>query len=40
MTITEVAYSCGFDSLATFYRAFKAEFGMTASEARTTDKEG
>ena len=34
MAVTQVAFSCGFDSLATFYRAFKAGFGMTASEAR------
>jgi AraC-like DNA-binding protein len=34
MPVTQVAFSCGFDSLATFYRAFKAGFGITASEAR------
>ncbi|MRV75519.1 helix-turn-helix domain-containing protein [Duganella sp. FT92W] len=34
-TITDIAFACGFDSLATFYRAFKAEAGMTASEFRT-----
>lgn len=33
-SVTEVAMSCGFDSLATFYRAFRACFGMTASEWR------
>lgn len=32
--VTAVALACGFDSLATFYRAFKAETGMTASEFR------
>ena len=36
MSITEIAFACGFDSLATFYRAFKSEYGMTASEMRET----
>jgi AraC-like DNA-binding protein len=34
MPITEIAFACGFDSLATFYRCFKAEFEATASEFR------
>lgn len=34
LSITEIALGCGFDSLATFYRQFKARFGMTASEMR------
>ena len=34
MSITEVAFACGFDSLATFYRLFKLKFGVTASELR------
>lgn len=34
MPITDIALSCGFESLATFYRSFKAEFGVTASEFR------
>jgi len=34
-TITSIAFACGFDSLATFYRAFKAEAGMTATEYRS-----
>lgn len=34
MPITDVAYACGFESLATFYRCFKAEFQATASEIR------
>lgn len=34
LSITDIAYACGFDVLATFYRAFKAEAGMTASEFR------
>lgn len=34
MTITDIAFSCGFESLQTFYRLFKAEYGVTASELR------
>lgn len=34
MPITEIAFACGFDSLATFYRCFKAKFRSTASEIR------
>jgi transcriptional regulator GlxA family with amidase domain len=34
MPITDVAFACGFESLATFYRCFKAEFQATASEIR------
>ncbi len=36
MSITEVAFASGFDSLATFYRLFKLKFGVTASELRHT----
>jgi AraC-like DNA-binding protein len=32
--ITDIAYACGFDSLATFYRCFRAETGTTATEWR------
>lgn len=32
--IAEIAFSCGFDSLATFYRAFRASFGMTPGDFR------
>lgn len=32
--VTDVAFACGFDSLATFYRCFRAETGMTATEWR------
>lgn len=39
MSITEIAFVCGFDSLATFYRAFKSEYGMTASEMRETTRQ-
>lgn len=34
LAITDVALHCGFESLATFYRLFKAEFAMTASDVR------
>jgi AraC-like DNA-binding protein len=34
MPITDIAFACGFESLATFYRCFKAEFEATASEFR------
>ena len=34
--VTDIAYECGFDSLATFYRCFKTEFQVTASEFRVT----
>ncbi|HEX7925400.1 MAG TPA: AraC family transcriptional regulator [Bradyrhizobium sp.] len=32
--IDEVAFSCGFDSIATFYRVFRATYGMTPGDAR------
>lgn len=32
--VSDVALACGFDSLATFYRAFRTVRGMTASEWR------
>jgi AraC-like DNA-binding protein len=35
MRIGDVAFASGFDSLATFYRSFKAQLGMTASDARS-----
>lgn len=34
LPLTDVALGCGFDSLATFYRCFRAGVGMTASEWR------
>jgi AraC-like DNA-binding protein len=33
-TITEVAFGCGFGSLATFNRRFRADQGMTPGEYR------
>ncbi|THD42401.1 MAG: AraC family transcriptional regulator [Bradyrhizobium sp.] len=35
LPVTDVAYRCGFESLATFYRAFKTAFAMTATEFRS-----
>ncbi|WP_076864734.1 AraC family transcriptional regulator [Bradyrhizobium mercantei] len=32
--IDEIAFSCGFDSIATFYRTFRATYGMTPGDAR------
>ncbi|TWO68728.1 helix-turn-helix domain-containing protein [Caenimonas sedimenti] len=33
-SVTDIALACGFDSLATFYRSFRAVAGMTATEWR------
>jgi AraC-like DNA-binding protein len=33
-SVSDIAYGWGFRSLATFYRAFRREFGMTPSEMR------
>lgn len=32
--VADIAFSCGFDSLATFHRAFRAAYGMTPSDYR------
>ena len=34
LPVTQVAYTCGFASLSTFSRAFRAHFGITPSESR------
>jgi AraC-like DNA-binding protein len=34
LTIAEIAFACGFDSLATFYRAFRAVEGITPGDFR------
>jgi AraC-like DNA-binding protein len=34
LSVTEIAFACGFDSLATFYRAFRGLYGMAPGEAR------
>ncbi len=36
LPVTQIAYGCGFDSLATFYRVFASTYGMTPGEARIT----
>jgi len=33
-SVTDIAYRSGFDSLATFYRAFRAAYAMTPRDAR------
>lgn len=37
LPVTQIAYGCGFDSLATFYRVFASTYGMTPGEARVAD---
>lgn len=32
--VGDIAYACGFDSIATFYRVFRSAFGMTPSDVR------
>ena len=34
-TVAEIAFGCGFDSLPTFYRAFRAAAGMAPGDLRT-----
>lgn len=36
LPVTEIAYACGFDSLATFYRLFTSVYGMAPREFRMT----
>jgi len=33
-SVTEIAFACGFDSLATFYRAFRSLYGMAPGDVR------
>lgn len=33
--VADIAYACGFDSIATFYRVFRATYGMTPGDMRT-----
>jgi AraC-like DNA-binding protein len=33
-SITEIVFACGFNSLATFYRAFQREFGAAPGDLR------
>jgi AraC-like DNA-binding protein len=37
-SITDIAYAWGFNSLATFYRAFQREFGMAPGDLRARDE--
>jgi AraC-like DNA-binding protein len=32
--VADVAYACGFDSLSTFYRSFRAAFRMSPADFR------
>lgn len=36
LSVTEVAYACGFDSLATFYRLFAGAYGIAPGEFRAS----
>lgn len=38
--IDEIAFSCGFDSIATFYRVFRATYGITPGDARRAPLDG
>ena len=33
--IEDIAFACGFESIATFYRVFRSLYGMTPGDART-----
>lgn len=37
-SVTDIAYGWGFNSLATFYRAFQREFGMAPGDLRARDE--
>ena len=39
LSVTEIAYSCGFNDLSYFIKTFKAEKGMTPRAFRRGDKE-
>jgi AraC-like DNA-binding protein len=34
-SVADIAYACGFDSIATFYRVFRSTFGMTPGDVRS-----
>lgn len=36
LSVTQIAYACGFDSLATFYRAFRGAYEMTPGDMRSS----
>jgi AraC-like DNA-binding protein len=37
--VADIAYACGFDSIATFYRAFRSAYGTTPSDMRAASFE-
>lgn len=39
-SVTDIAYACGFDSVATFYRVFRASFAMTPRDVRMAARDG
>jgi transcriptional regulator GlxA family with amidase domain len=39
-SVTDIAYLCGFDSIATFYRVFRAAYAMTPRDARAAAQGG
>lgn len=39
-SVADIAYACGFDSLATFYRVFRSAFGMTPGDVRMMSLNG
>ena len=32
--VSDIAFSCGFESLATFYRVFRRAYGLTPGDVR------
>ena len=34
--VADIAFACGFESLATFYRGFRSAFGMAPGDVRDT----
>lgn len=34
LPVTDIAHACGFDSIATFYRAFRSAYGLTPGDVR------
>lgn len=36
--VADIAYACGFDGLSTFYRSFRAAFGMSPADFRNIEK--
>lgn len=40
MPVTEIAYACGFDSLSTFFRCYRAVYGASPGERRAALRHG